>query len=1064
MELRFIVAPIFSKNVSLRKALGVIRIFKTNKLKNVFTALIFGMILGLTVPESTQVLANNEITPKAPITNINVTLPQSVDAVFPSNTTNGNFSEFTIKNNNNNAKIQIQSVYSKNKTDLMPDINLSTNGYLNRSANFANLGKKYQNNFSMLISDKKMTTAEAYADSTTYDMAKHTTDDKTFGTAFRNTLIDKSGSSTFYLYGRKGVSTSSQIGSHVNDVVVTVDLFEKEYNIKYDVNGGQMPALYPTTYISIKGTKLPVPIKQNAQFLGWREKVPGEQSHTEYITEIMPGETGDKEYIAVYKEPGILVTGEQFNSKLKQISENATELIFTKTAIPDNKKQNSVLVSVSGGNIWMYKDNNTIFVSPEVDDAQIFANALSESMFNSGNNNEIHNLERIRFDNFDTSKVVTMKELFSNCSKLKEIVGLDKFNTSNVVTMMQMFNNCKNLTSLDVSFFDTSHVTSMYSIVAGCSSLTELNLSKFNTSQVTSMYNTFSGCSSLISLDLSNWNTSNVDSMNYMFNQCTSLQNLNISNFNTTKVTDMSLMFNGLSSLKTLDLSSFDISNVTNIYNMFENCSLLSAELTVQCTDITYIAYAFNNTSTASNARFIIKYIDAQTKEMAKKLVATKSSNSHVYLMSHDIIFDAGEGTVSTPTKEVMVDEKYGDLPTPTRTGYTFTGWYTAATGGTLVTKDSIVKACDEERLYARWTLIGYTITYNLNSGSISGQKTSYNIETPTFTLPTPTRSGYIFTGWTGTGLSSATKTVTISKGSTGNRSYTANWQQIVHADLIPGNDFSMKIYQVGPKATSIVFGYKAVPGGVTPTVVSTSSSPMKAYMFLSGSTIYVTPEKENGELYANSDSNGMLSGYAGGMNELQLTKADVGKLNMSNATMINGMFSSGKYTEIIGLNKWNTSKITMMNATFVANKNLKTLDLSGWDTSKVTLFATMFNECSSLTTITGIDKWNVSSATDISMMFTNCSSLTSLNLSGWNTAKVTNYMSAFSRCAKLNGSITVGNANVLEYGMYGVFENTSTASGTKFTVNYKAGCQSIAQKLVATKSSNSNVVLGSQK
>lgn len=991
MELRFIVAPIFSKNVSLRKALGVIRIFKTNKLKNVFTALIFGMILGLTVPESTQVLANNEITPKAPITNINVTLPQSVDAVFPSNTTNGNFSEFTIKNNNNNAKIQIQSVYSKNKTDLMPDINLSTNGYLNRSANFANLGKKYQNNFSMLISDKKMTTAEAYADSTTYDMAKHTTDDKTFGTAFRNTLIDKSGSSTFYLYGRKGVSTSSQIGSHVNDVVVTVDLFEKEYNIKYDVNGGQMPALYPTTYISIKGTKLPVPIKQNAQFLGWREKVPGEQSHTEYITEIMPGETGDKEYIAVYKEPGILVTGEQFNSKLKQISENATELIFTKTAIPDNKKQNSVLVSVSGGNIWMYKDNNTIFVSPEVDDAQIFANALSESMFNSGNNNEIHNLERIRFDNFDTSKVVTMKELFSNCSKLKEIVGLDKFNTSNVVTMMQMFNNCKNLTSLDVSFFDTSHVTSMYSMFAGCSSLTELNLSKFNTSQVTSMYNTFSGCSSLISLDLSNWNTSNVDSMNYMFNQCTSLQNLNISNFNTTKVTDMSLMFNGLSSLKTLDLSSFDISNVTNIYNMFENCSLLSAELTVQCTDITYIAYAFNNTSTASNARFIIKYIDAQTKEMAKKLVATKSSNSHVYLMSHDIIFDAGEGTVSTPTKEVMVDEKYGDLPTPTRTGYTFTGW-------------------------------------------------------------------------TGTGLSSATKTVTISKGSTGNRSYTANWQQIVHADLIPGNDFSMKIYQVGPKATSIVFGYKAVPGGVTPTVVSTSSSPMKAYMFLSGSTIYVTPEKENGELYANSDSNGMLSGYAGGMNELQLTKADVGKLNMSNATMINGMFSSGKYTEIIGLNKWNTSKITMMNATFVANKNLKTLDLSGWDTSKVTLFATMFNECSSLTTITGIDKWNVSSATDISMMFTNCSSLTSLNLSGWNTAKVTNYMSAFSRCAKLNGSITVGNANVLEYGMYGVFENTSTASGTKFTVNYKAGCQSIAQKLVATKSSNSNVVLGSQK
>ena len=47
---------------------------------------------------------------------------------------------------------------------------------------------------------------------------------------------------------------------------------------------------------------------------------------------------------------------------------------------------------------------------------------------------------------------------------------------------------------------------------------------------------------------------------------------------------------------------------------------------------------------------------------------------------------------------------------------------------------------------------------------------------TEAFTLPVPTRNGYAFTGWTGTGLSSATKTVTVAKGSTGNRSYTANW------------------------------------------------------------------------------------------------------------------------------------------------------------------------------------------------------------------------------------------------------------------------------------------------
>ena len=72
---------------------------------------------------------------------------------------------------------------------------------------------------------------------------------------------------------------------------------------------------------------------------------------------------------------------------------------------------------------------------------------------------------------------------------------------------------------------------------------------------------------------------------------------------------------------------------------------------------------------------------------------------------------------------------------------------------------------------------INYTLTYNLDSGSLSGQKESYTIEDETFTLPTPTKQGYEFLGWSGTGLEEITKTVTIEKGSTGNREYTANWQ-----------------------------------------------------------------------------------------------------------------------------------------------------------------------------------------------------------------------------------------------------------------------------------------------
>ena len=69
-----------------------------------------------------------------------------------------------------------------------------------------------------------------------------------------------------------------------------------------------------------------------------------------------------------------------------------------------------------------------------------------------------------------------------------------------------------------------------------------------------------------------------------------------------------------------------------------------------------------------------------------------------------------------------------------------------------------------------------YSISYTLNGGNLTGQNKNYTVESDNFTLPTPTKAGYSFRGWTGTGLSGATKTVTVSKGSTGNRSYTANW------------------------------------------------------------------------------------------------------------------------------------------------------------------------------------------------------------------------------------------------------------------------------------------------
>ena len=98
-----------------------------------------------------------------------------------------------------------------------------------------------------------------------------------------------------------------------------------------------------------------------------------------------------------------------------------------------------------------------------------------------------------------------MSGMFSELSDLTSITFGENFDTSNVHNMTNMFENCQTLTSLDLSNFNTSSVRNMSGMFEDCSALTSLDLSSFDTSNVFNMDYMFYNCTSLSSLDVSNW-------------------------------------------------------------------------------------------------------------------------------------------------------------------------------------------------------------------------------------------------------------------------------------------------------------------------------------------------------------------------------------------------------------------------------------------------------------------------------------------------------------------------------------------------------------------------------
>ena len=378
----------------------------------------------------------------------------------------------------------------------------------------------------------------------------------------------------------------------------------------------------------------------------------------------------------------------------------------------------------------------------------IFDNCI----FQQNMNQAFHHLgvENLSLKNVDTSNATTMYELFDYSINIKKL-DLTSFDTSNVTNMSYMFAWMDELTEVDVSSFNTSKVTNMNEMFYQCPKLKSLDISNFDTShiyeeQAGGMYYMFAQ-SGIETINISNLDLrffddnsasgrgnlfyyffslakSNVKCLiadnvilpaksEYAFYDFTNLEYISLRGIDTSRVTSMVDFFYYDSKLKEIDISDFNTNNVTDMYSMFGGMS----ELTTIIEDNNFkmgpaIAsdkeLFYNNpklvggagTTYDSNHRYRdYAHIDGGPSNPGYFTSASASCSIYKF---YNIKFNANGG-VSNPTKlSVRPGRTLIYLPTPTREGYTFAGWYTGLTDGTQVAVGYTPNS--NMTLYARWT------------------------------------------------------------------------------------------------------------------------------------------------------------------------------------------------------------------------------------------------------------------------------------------------------------------------------------------------------------------------
>jgi uncharacterized protein (TIGR02145 family)/uncharacterized repeat protein (TIGR02543 family) len=291
------------------------------------------------------------------------------------------------------------------------------------------------------------------------------------------------------------------------------------------------------------------------------------------------------------------------------------------------------------------------------------------------------------------------------------------------------------------------------------------------------------------------------------------------------------------------------------------------------------------------------------------------------------------EGTVPTDAgtyasgEEVTVKTNSGSL---VRTGYSFAGWNSNASGsGTNYAADGtgkLIMGSGDATLYARWTSDSYSITYYIDGTAYSTTPSSYNVTTPTFNLPRPTKTGYTLSSWYSTQDLTGTPVTSITIGSTGNKAYYAKWtpENYSIAYIIDGEPVTLtpSSYNITTPTFNLPIptrtGYTLSSWystenytGTTVTAITIGTTGAKTYYARWLQTYTVTYHANGGGLGWGHGSSGTLPNdtrqYATGATVTALR-------NTGNLTKYGYSFDGWSRTETYGINDDSVTTFTMGN------------------------------------------------------------------------------------------------------------------------------------------------------